>query len=564
MARISRKTINQSIEIENKHRFKTAIYVRLSVEDNNRNDKDTLQNQEDLVRAYLQGKEDFNIIATYRDNGETGVNFKRNGFETLMDDIKKGKINCVVCKDLSRFGRNYLEAGEYLEKIFPFLGVRFIAVNESYDSFNTTKSDELLMHLLNLTNDIYAKDISAKISPVLRGKQERGEFIGAWASYGYLKDPSNKHKLIVDEETAPIVIKMFELKASGMSNNKIAKHLTDNGILSPSAYRYSKGIITNKRFENAQWNCTNIKNILKNMVYLGHMVQGRKRESLFEGKKQYFLPKEEWCIVENTHEPIVSKELFDKANSVLEQRAEEYHKKMGVYDDIPREENIYAGLLYCGKCGKPLVKYRNIRKGKTKTTQFYSYICPIHANNVDACTFTSIHDKRLDEAVFHAVRVEIAKAIKTEQILNRKVYQTRFNSKVDKISGKLEKVKKQLSDVIRKKSTLYDDYVEGLMSETDYVFMRDRYKQSEEDLRVALLQLEEDFIVAKKATPKENDWLQNTLKFAEETVLSKELLQVLIHKITMYSKTEMQIVFNFEDTYKVIPSPSLGKEVTYE
>ena len=564
MARISRKNINQSIEVENKHKFKTAIYVRLSVEDNNRNDKDTLQNQEDLVRAYLQGKEDFNIIATYRDNGETGVNFKRNGFETLMDDIKKGKINCVVCKDLSRFGRNYLEAGEYLEKIFPFLGVRFIAVNESYDSFNTTKSDELLMHLLNLTNDIYAKDISAKIAPVLRGKQERGEFIGAWASYGYLKDPSNKHKLIVDEETTPIVTKMFELKASGMSNNKIAKYLTDNGILSPSAYRYSKGIVTDERLKNVRWNCTNIKNILKNMVYLGHMVQGRKRESLFEGKKQYYLPKEEWCIVENTHTPIVSVELFEKANAILEQRTAEYHKKMGVHDDVPREKNIYVGLLFCGKCGKPLVKYRSVRKGKTKTNQFYSYICPTHANNIDACEFTSIHEKSLDEAVFHMIRVEIGKAIKTEKILNRKVYQTKFNSKVDKISGKLEKVKKQLSDVIRKKSTLYDDYVEGLMSETDYVFIRDRYKQSEEDLRIALLQLEEDFIVAKKATPKENDWLQNALKFAEETVLSKELLQVLVHKITMYSKTEMQIVFNFEDTYKVIQSPSSSKEVTYE
>ena len=290
----------------------TALYVRLSVLDSGKKDSDTVETQEALLRQFLEGKPCFSIFDVYVDNGETGVDFKRDGFERLMEDVRAGRIDCIVVKDLSRFGRNYIEAGEYLEKVFPFLGVRFIAVNDGYDSADPASADGLSLHLKNLVNDVYARDISAKISPALRGKQMRGEFIGTWAAYGYIKSREDKHKIVVDPNTAPVVRDMFAWRLEGTSYQKIARRLTEQGIPSPGQYWYMQGIVKDRRFADSPWRTETVKQILANEVYLGHMVQGRKRESLFQGQKQKFLPREEWFIVRNTHEAVIDQKTFDE------------------------------------------------------------------------------------------------------------------------------------------------------------------------------------------------------------------------------------------------------------
>lgn len=223
--------------------YSTGAYVRLSVLDGPQCDSDSIENQEALVRAYVESDPSLSLFSVYSDNGETGVDFERDDFERLLDDIRAGKVDCVIVKDLSRFGRNYIEAGEYLEKIFPFMGVRFIAVNDGYDSIDPAASDSLSMHLKNLVNDVYARDISQKICPVLQEKQERGEFIGNWAAYGYLKSAEDKHRLVVDEETAPVVRDIFQWRLIGMDYQEIAKRLTELGIPSPSRYRFEKGMV---------------------------------------------------------------------------------------------------------------------------------------------------------------------------------------------------------------------------------------------------------------------------------------------------------------------------------
>lgn len=320
MARLSRIKKEETLQAEKaaagERHYKTALYIRLSILDGGRDGSDTVKTQEVLLRKFIEGKPQFSLVDIYVDNGESGVSFKRNEFGRMMGDIKKGKVDCIIVKDLSRFGRNYIEAGEYLEEIFPLLGIRFIAVNDCYDSEASKAGDFWELHLRNLVNDIYARDISHKICPVLRAKQERGEFIGSWAAYGYLKSEKDKHKLAVDRETAPVVQKIFQWRLWGMSYGRIIGNLTRLEIPSPGRYRYEKGLNKDNKMAEALWKSAAVGRILANPVYLGHMVQGRRQAALWKGEVQRTMPEKQWIVAKNTHEAIVSEEDFKKVQEM--------------------------------------------------------------------------------------------------------------------------------------------------------------------------------------------------------------------------------------------------------
>ena len=263
------------------HIYQTGGYVRLSVEDSGKPGADTIETQRELLQAYIEDHPDMCLYDLYCDNGRTGTNFDRPGFERLMNDVRAGKIDCIVVKDLSRFGRNYKETGNYLERLFPLLGVRFIAVNDSFDTLTAERSlDGYIVPLKNIINRVYSKDISRKVRSALATKQRSGEFIGTWAAYGYRKCAGDRHRIEPDEETAPVVRDMFQWRLSGLSYQKITRRLNERGIPSPSRYHYLKGETTSERYAHAKWDVWVVKNILKNEVYLGHMVQGRKHTSL--------------------------------------------------------------------------------------------------------------------------------------------------------------------------------------------------------------------------------------------------------------------------------------------
>ena len=316
MARVSRMKTKETWLAEKtaaeENDYKTALYIRLSVLDGGRKGSDSVKSQELLLRKFIEEKSQFSLAGIYIDNGESGVSFRRNGFEQMMQDIKRGNVNCVIVKDLSRFGRNYIETGEYLEEIFPLLGVRFISVNDCYDSELTEAGRFWEMHLKNLVNDIYARDISHKICPVLKTKQKKGEFIGSWAAYGYLKSEEDRHKLVVNRDTAFVVQKIFQWRLWGMSYNRIAENLSSLEIPSPGSYHYKK----TKSF----WRAGTVGRILTNPVYLGHMVQGRRQAALWKGEKQKEIPKEEWILIKNTHEAIIREEDFKKVQEMVKKK----------------------------------------------------------------------------------------------------------------------------------------------------------------------------------------------------------------------------------------------------
>lgn len=542
--------------------YRTALYIRLSVLDSGKKDSDTVETQESLLRQFLEGKPCFSIFDVYVDNGETGVDFKRDEFERLMEDVRGGRVDCIIVKDLSRFGRNYIEAGEYLEKVFPFLGIRFIAVNDGYDSVDPAAADGLSLHLKNLVNDVYARDISAKISPALRGKQMRGEFIGAWAAYGYRKSKEDKHRLVIDPNTAPVVRDIFAWRLEGISYQKIARRLTEQGIPSPGQYRYRQGIVKDRKFAESLWQVETVKDLLANEVYLGHMVQGRKRESLFEGQKQKYLPREEWFIVKNTHEAIIDQKTFDEVQKLNSLKKKEYWQKQERFSGVENTENILKGLVYCGDCGRKLVRYKNIRENKRKKPQlhiWYNYICPNHAADQTLCGFGSIRELELLDVVSEAVRVQISLAEDMEKQAAAFRFESPVRQERERMEVQIRETEAELKRTRKHRESLYDDYADNLMGERDYIYAQNRYKEKEAALQEQLLELNRSLQSIHEEEPSVNPWLKNMLRFRGKTELTREMATALIEKITIYNSAALKIEFRFSDVFRQLEKNLSGK-----
>lgn len=532
--------------------YHVALYVRLSVLDSGHKDSDTAETQELLLRKFIEGKTYFSLFDVYIDNGESGVSFERGGFERMMEDVRAGRVDCIIVKDLSRFGRNYIEAGEYLEKVFPFLGVRFIAVNDGIDTADPTSFDGLTLHLKNLINDVYARDISKKISTVLHGKQQRGEFIGAWAAYGYRKSKEDKHQLVIDEKTAPVVRDIFAWRIEGLSYKDIVRRLTAQGIPSPSKYRYMEGLVHDKRFANVPWRVETIKLIMGNEVYLGHTVQGRKRECLFRGIKREWIPKEQWIIVQNTHKAIIDQPIFDKVqkiNLIKKQKRKEMKER---FPEVGYTENILKGLVCCSICGERLARRRNIWENKYKTPKiqvWYQYICPAHASDPARCSFQGIKEQELLQAVFESIRMQVQLAGNMEKIVSLQKRNFARDERLQ-INSQLQKERMELEKIKRNKESLYDDYADNLMNEQDYLYAQARYREKETALQRHILELNTSLELCNKEEPQKNPWLKNTLRFRDVTELTREMALALIEKITVYHDMALQITFRFQDDFK--------------
>jgi len=315
--------------------YRAGGYVRLSVEDSGNPGADTIYAQIELVQNYIESQSDVTCCGMYSDNGRTGTNFERPEFERLMSDIREDKIDCVVVKDLSRFGRNYLETGNYLERIFPFLNVRFVAINDNFDTLTAERNTEgYIVPLKNIINGAYSRDISRKSGSALAVKQRNGEFIGSWAPYGYQKTAMDNHKLEPNPETAPIVQMIFQWRVSGISYLKIARKLNEMGIPSPSRYHYQRGEVKSERFASAVWHVPVIIKILSSEAYLGHMVQGRYYNIISEGRKLCRRPKSEWIVVPNTHVPLIDEDTFRVVQEMAEKCRATYQERVGRFEAL--------------------------------------------------------------------------------------------------------------------------------------------------------------------------------------------------------------------------------------
>lgn len=392
---------------------RVGIYTRLSIEDNGYKNKDPIQNQIAFLKEYLEKQEDdFELVKVYVDNGTTGINFDREEWNHMLRDIKAGEINCIVVKDFSRLGRNYIEVGNYLEKIFPFLGVRIIAVNENFDSEKQTFENSMLMNsLVNIVNEYYARDISKKVTLTKRTMQKNGEYVSGVIPYGYMRasrceiSDKDRKKLVIDQESADVVKKIFEWRLQKKGCTVIANYLNELAIPSPGLYRYMNGNQSFKRSSNAKWKSKHIAGILANPVYLGHMVQGKTRCSYFEQNgKLRLLPKEDWIIVKGTHEALITQEQFDAVTVMAEESQKRHMQQMEVHKDIPHTENSLRKRIFCGQCHSLMTRRSRVKNGKRS----YCYFCSASKLKIGVpCTNAYIHEIPLMEAAAEAMNWQL-------------------------------------------------------------------------------------------------------------------------------------------------------------
>jgi DNA invertase Pin-like site-specific DNA recombinase len=327
--------------------FHTAAYIRVSREDGDKEESNSIRNQRTFLMNYILAKEDLHLYHIYVDDGYSGTNFHRPGFQQMIAEIEHGRVNCVIVKDLSRFGRDYLDTGNYLERYFPAWGVRFIAINDHIDSIH--QAYDLLIPIKNIFNEQYSRDISKKIRSTLHAKQQSGEFIGAFACYGYQKSPSDRNKLIIDPYAADIVRRIFSLYLHGYGKKKIAKILNSEGVLCPFEYKRANGAHYQNFYgsgHSVSWSYSSINCILHREMYIGNMVQGTKRQTLC-GRQQK-IAKEDWIIVPNTHEAIIDLDTWERTQRMLTTKMQPSSTKPS--------QNIFSGLLKCSTCKKAMVR----------------------------------------------------------------------------------------------------------------------------------------------------------------------------------------------------------------
>ena len=560
MARKKRLDVNAVLEQERagfglqeeQSIYHTAGYIRLSVEDSGKTDGYSLENQEKLVKDFIAEQQDMRLYRLYIDNGATGTVFERPAFDEMMQDMKDGKINCIVVKDLSRLGRNYLEAGNYLEQIFPFFRVRFISITDGYDSNSPDVTDEsLIIPLKNIINEGYAKDISQKITTSFEARKKQGQFMGKYPVYGYLKDPENKNHLIVNPQTCGIVKRIFQMRDSGMALGAIASQLNEEGIPSPARYLWLKGLSKEERHKDSYWDRTNVKRLLTNKMYLGMLVYGKERTSFAKGIKRQRVPESEWKYVPNAHEAIIDQELFDSVQRKLEGAKQDFLNMTGINEDY-QPENLFRGRIHCSDCGRAMKMTKFVTTRKDGSTDRYAvYECCRRKQLYDlSCPQRSIRKSIIDKTVEEAIRFHIRTFLDTEQVIAKLNRSPKGRAAASNIQNHIREKQRRITKIERLSTGIYEDYREGILDEEEYLAIRRQYGAEKEELLKevdALMLAETEHEADYHSTGSLADIVR---KYAEFQELSREIVEAFITDIQVHTDSHLAITFAFEDEFQ--------------
>lgn len=558
MARTSRKAATRETATSAplpERIYNAAVYVRLSVEGEDREkNQESIAMQQYMLEKYVEAQPDMRLIGIFRDNGETGTNFDRPGFEQMMDEVRNRKVDCIVVKDLSRFGRNYVETGYYLEKIFPYMDVRFVAVNDGYDT-SKDGNDEMLLSLKNLVNDLYAKDISQKISSTFATMRKNGELTSGLPPFGYQRSPENKRRLAIDPETAPIVREIFQWRLEGLGMAQIARRLNERKIPCPSMYHYLKGYKRQQPSAGVIWRDDSVRFLMQNPVYAGHMAQGKMRQSLSAGMPVKRLPREEWTVVEHTHEAIVDQETFDKVQEINEQHRQ---ASLAIRGKYATAENIFKGLLVCADCGRKMIRHKSV---SPRGIARYVFICRVYAQNLDGqgCTIKSIGEPELTECVLQALRVQVELAVELERLLRQLQAQPEFNARRRQLADGIGQVQQRIKRNTALRSSLFESYSDHILTETEYLSMKAQYEKEAEELKGELARFQEKERLNVHTISPQNEWITALKKYQGEKAVTREMALELINCIRISGYNEIEIVWNFQDEFARL-FHQIGKE----
>ena len=554
MARKSRKAQAQPVaEVKKKAAaLPTAIYARLSVENSGKDDDgNSLQNQIAVCEDYLGGCPHLRLTEVYSDNGRTGTVFDRPAWNRLMDDVRTGKIQCIVVRDLSRFGRDYVETGSYLEKIFPALGTRFISVKENFDNFTCGNAMESLsVSLQNLVNAMYSRDISKKVSTALRAQMETGKFRNRNLPYGYLWN-GDKTAYVVDEEAAAVVRQIFEWKLREVSVYTIVERLKAGGIESPERHKRRAGSRNGGNIQGEGWCPSTIRGILQNRAYIGEMVCGKSETALYKGLKKHVTETDKWIVVPDAHPPIVSASDFEAVERQMREDSAHRETAMEWSADIRAGMiDLFAGKIFCADCGKRMYYKRQRICGCKNVTFRGVYDCSTHVRRGHATCFNHfIRQDALNEKVFNAIRDQLQVALDYERLLLAMRGGSGEASVREKHKAAVASVKLRLNALKKKRAGLYESYVEGILNEEEYAFAKQTYEEQYEALNRLLdeaVERRERFLAS--ISP-DNKWLTMMRGVAGMTGLTQELVDAIIEKVLVYGEGRIEVVFNYNDVF---------------
>lgn len=563
IARVSRKAAIRKTEIPTalpeyiypNHIYQVAIYIRLSIEDScYTGDGESIVMQRYMLENYVANHSDMRLYGVFCDNGKTGTDFERSGFERMMEEIRQRNVDCIVVKDLSRFGRNYVEVGYYLEKIFPYLGVRFVAVNDQYDTLDKKNGNELVFSLKNLVNDLYAKDISKKISSAIAVKQKNGEFIGALPPYGYLKSSEDKHKLVIDPQAAPVVRDIFQWRLEGLGLMQIARLLNQKEVPSPAMYHYQKGHRKKKPSEiGSIWNAYGIQRLIQNPVYAGHMAQRKYKKSLSDGLPNTRIKREEWVVVEHTHKAIIDPKTFEKVQKISEQRYKEScakrrksHENSVKYGRFHATENVLKGVLICADCGTKMIRHgRENSSGEAD----YTFLCRIYRENLDkqGCIRKSVREAELKECMVRTLCMitEVTGTFERvcQQLQNRIKIQEWNRIRKEQIRQIQQKIKRNIT----MRNILFEAYSEHTITEAEYLFTKGEYQEEEEKMKEQILEVEREEQRVESSFSSQKEWIMALKKCQSENVVTRNMVAEMVLCIRVYGDRRIEIVWNFRD-----------------
>ena len=537
--------------------YDADVYLRLSKEDGDKEESDSITNQRELILEFLKSKEDIRIHAVRVDDGYSGVNFERPAFRQMLEDIKTGKVNCVVTKDLSRFGRNHIEVGKYIEKIFPYLGVRFIAINDNYDSLtNDAQTNNIIIPFKNLINDAYCRDISIKIRSNLEVKRKKGDFVGPFAPYGYQKSEEDKNKLEIDEEAAEVVRSIFQMYLQGSNAYKIAEKLNKKNILTPMDYKKENGSAFYTGFKKnlkSQWTHMHVLRILGNPVYTGTLVQGKETTPNYKVKKKVKRDQSKWSQVENAHEAIIPTVDFQNAQEQLQMDTRTGTEKEKVY--------YLSGVVKCGDCGANMVR-KTVPSGKRK---FIYYVCGNHKGNKNICSSHSINAEALEESVRKLLNHQIKNVTDLGRILDKLEDAQIRKGELGKRNRQITKKKEEVEKYNHLRLDLYEDYKDELITKEEYLELKEIYEKRIQTAEQMLEAMEVEMAFLAEGEWSTCDWINEFKKYGYLEFLSREVVVSLIEQILVYEKKEgehyprIEIHFKYADEFQA--SLSLVEEL---
>ena len=529
-------------------KYKAAVYVRLSKEDGDldgaKAESNSISNQKSLIMNFLKDKKDIEVVSIHEDDGYSGSSFDRPAFQDMMDEVKDGRVNCIVVKDLSRFGREYIDSGRYIERLFPALGVRFIAINDGYDSADSNdQSSEIVIPFKNLMNDAYCRDISIKIRSHLEVKRQNGDFVGSFCPYGYRKEEDNRSVIVPDDFAAHVVRDIFAWIKEGKSLDTISRKLNEQGVPSPMEYKNSSGQrfrTSFKTHEQTRWYPVAVRRIATNPVYMGVLIQGRYTTPNHKIKQTVLKDSDKWAIVPNNHKPIVSERDFMVVQKALSMDTRTDPKHDGVY--------MLSGFAVCADCGNSMT--RRVIKANGRCYSYY--VCSANKKKKGCCSPHRIREDVLLERVTSVLKEMIDTLLDADEIVKSAGEEQNHRYDTDIC---MERIKENENEINRYNKLLvevFEDYREGVVDRDDFRIIKESFEEKKKLAEKAILVLQDEIQSISERINRDDSWLDAFRENKNISELSRAILVELVQRVKVHEDGSIEVVLDCEDRYQEI------------